>query len=154
MTDNRQWLLRACIVALAGLALLGCRESGGEAELFRLDGKLFVFNYRVATAAYLVNLVPVQPVDEGQSVVARFEDPAGGAPIVVRQNLAKAAQDDDRKPVDLLRREGPALCHHDRHRRSGRRGPADHRHHDHLVAGPDDTPRQAARGRASLYEKP
>lgn len=87
MTDHRQWLSRVCIAVVAGLALFGCRKSDGESELFRLDGKLFVFNYRVATAAYLVNLVPVQPVDDGQSVVARFEDPAGGAPIVVRQRI-------------------------------------------------------------------
>jgi hypothetical protein len=87
MTERRQWMWRACIAALAGLSLLGCRDSAGEAELFRLDGRLFVFNYRVATASYLVNLVPVQPVDDGQSVVASFEDPAGGAPIVVRQRI-------------------------------------------------------------------
>lgn len=87
MTDRRQWLKGACIAAVASLALIGCRETGGEAELFRLDGKLFVFNYRVATASYLVNLVPLQPVDDGQSVVVRFEDPAGGAPIVVRQKI-------------------------------------------------------------------
>jgi len=82
---------RRVFAAVALAALLagasGCRDSGDEAELFRLDGKLFVFNYRVATATYLVNLVPLRPVGEGQSAVASFENPAGGADIVVRQKI-------------------------------------------------------------------
>ena len=40
-------------IALALLGLAACRESGGEGELFQISGKLFVFNYRVATATYL-----------------------------------------------------------------------------------------------------
>jgi hypothetical protein len=72
---------------LAGLALGACRESGSEAERFRLDGKLFVFNYREATATYLVNLAPNRPVEEGQTAVVSFEDPAGGLPIVVRRKI-------------------------------------------------------------------
>lgn len=79
---------------LAGLALLpliaatgGCRESGGEGEFFAISGKVFVFNYRVATATYLVTLRPLQPMDGGQTVVATFEDPQGGAPILVRQKV-------------------------------------------------------------------
>jgi len=75
----------ALATLLAGAS--GCRDSGGEAELFRLDGKLFVFNYRVATATYLVNLVPLRPVTEGQSAVASFENPAGGDAIIVRQKI-------------------------------------------------------------------
>jgi hypothetical protein len=77
-------------LALAVLGLLGvsaCRDTGGEGEYFALGGKIFVFNYRVATATYLVNLVPLQPVEEGQTAVASFEDPAGGEPLVVRQKI-------------------------------------------------------------------
>jgi hypothetical protein len=73
---------------LAGLLALGaCRESGGEGEYFETAGKLFVFNYRIATATYLVNLKPLKPVGNGETAVATFEDPAGGAPIVVRQKI-------------------------------------------------------------------
>jgi len=78
------------IGALAALLLVavgGCRESDGEAELFAISSKLFVFNYRVATATYLVNLTPLQPVGEGETAVARFENPAGGKPLVVRQKI-------------------------------------------------------------------
>lgn len=78
------------LLASALLGLLGatsCRESGGEGEFFEVAGRLFVFNYRVATATYLINLVPLQPVEEGQTAVASFEDPAGGEDIVVRQRI-------------------------------------------------------------------
>ncbi len=77
-------------VLLALVAMLGvvaCRDTSGEGEYFALGGKLFVFNYRVATATYLVNLVPLQPVEEGQTAVASFENPAGGEDIVVRQKI-------------------------------------------------------------------
>jgi hypothetical protein len=89
-------LRRAIPLALALMGMLGaaaCRESGGEGEFFKIAGKIFVFNYRVATATYLVNLVALRPVEDGQTAVASFEDPAGGEDIVVRQkiwpNLAK-----------------------------------------------------------------
>ncbi len=75
-------------VLLACATVVGaCRDSGGEGEYFKIDGKLFVFNYRVATATYLVNLVPLKPVEDGQTAVASFQDPAGGADIVVRKKI-------------------------------------------------------------------
>ena len=110
------------LVALALLAMLGvsaCRESGGEGKYFAIAGKLFVFNYRVATATYLVNLVPLQPVEEGQTAVASFEDPAGGEAIVVRRkiwpNMAKTTIESpplrcvvkDRPYTVSIRIEGP-----------------------------------------------
>ena len=80
------WPLLALL--LLGLSSISaCRDTGREGEFFEIAGKLFVFNYRVATATYLVNLVPLQPVEEGQTAVATFEDPAGGSDIVVRQKI-------------------------------------------------------------------
>ncbi|WP_353644693.1 hypothetical protein [Mesorhizobium sp. WSM2239] len=78
-------MLAPLLVAM--LALGACRDTGGEGEYFEIAGKLFVFNYRVATATYLVNLRPLQPMREGETAVASFEDPAGGEPIVVRQKI-------------------------------------------------------------------
>ena len=76
-------------MAAAGafLAVAACRDTGAQGELFEVSGKLFVFNYRVATATYVVTLAPTQPIDDDQTAVATFEDPAGGAPIVVRQAI-------------------------------------------------------------------
>ncbi len=64
MVETRRLMASACIAAWWASRSSGCGRAAERAELFRLDGKLFVFNYRVATASYLVNLVPVQPVDE------------------------------------------------------------------------------------------
>ena len=77
------------IVALALVSMFGsaCRDSGGEGEFFAIAGKLFVFNYRVATATYLVNLVPVRPVEDGQTAIVSFENPDGGETIVVRKKI-------------------------------------------------------------------
>jgi hypothetical protein len=86
MHDLRKLQLTGPLL-LAGLALVACRESGGEGEYFATAGKLFVFNYRVATATYLVNLKPLKAVGDGETAVATFEDPAGGEPIVVRQKI-------------------------------------------------------------------
>jgi hypothetical protein len=86
MADPRGTRLTAWFVA-ALLALGACRDSGGQGEYFEISGKLVVFNYRVATATFLVNLKPLRPVGEGETAVATFEDPAGGEPIVVRQKI-------------------------------------------------------------------
>lgn len=79
--------LSAVLLGLSLGLLAGCRDDGRSGALFEISGKLFVFNYRVATATYLVTLKPLQPVGEGQTAVASFENPEGGAPIVVRQMI-------------------------------------------------------------------
>lgn len=78
---------RAGLVLAAILALASCRDTGAEGEYFEINGKLFVFNYRVATATYMLTLKPLQPMAEGQTAVATLQDPAGGDPIVVRQKV-------------------------------------------------------------------
>jgi hypothetical protein len=74
-------------VVLAALALGACRESGGKDDYFAISGRLFEFNYRMAAATYVVTLDPLKPVQEGQVAVVSFDNPAGGAPIVVRQKI-------------------------------------------------------------------
>jgi hypothetical protein len=86
MSDRNRFLGAAALsLVFAGAA--ACRDSGPDGDQFRLDGKLFVFNYRVATATYLVNIAPLRPQGEGETAVVSFENPAGGAPIVVRQKI-------------------------------------------------------------------
>ncbi|MGE0279444.1 MAG: hypothetical protein AB7P20_02360 [Rhizobiaceae bacterium] len=81
------WTSKLVALLLAAALVGGCRDSGKDSEQFVLDGKLVVFNYRVATATFLVNLKPVKPVGQGEMVVVSFEDPAGGEPIVVREKI-------------------------------------------------------------------
>jgi hypothetical protein len=74
-------------LAAALLIASGCRDEGRSGNLFEISGKLFVFNYRVATATYLVTLKPVAPLPEGLKAVAVYENPAGGEPITNEQKI-------------------------------------------------------------------
>ncbi len=48
-----------------------------------ITGKLFVFNYRVADATYVLTLAQNRPMPEGSQVTAELENPAGGRPFVI-----------------------------------------------------------------------
>jgi len=74
------------VVVILALLLAACQREGGEEPLV-LSGKLFVFNYRLAYATYLVTLDRAQPVPEGSLVRAEFENPAGGAPLTLERRL-------------------------------------------------------------------
>ncbi len=69
---------------LAAMMLGACRQSE-EGQYFEVSGRLFEFNYRLARATYVVTLNPLRPMEDGQVAVASFENPAGGAPFVVKQ---------------------------------------------------------------------
>lgn len=77
--------MRYAVVILA-LLLAACQREGG-AEPLVLSGKLFVFNYRLAYATYLVTLDRARPVPEGSVVRAEFENPAGGAALTLERRL-------------------------------------------------------------------
>ncbi|WP_274627719.1 hypothetical protein [Arvimicrobium flavum] len=87
MAAHRAGKLLFGIVLLGAVALGGCRESAGKGDYFEISGRLFSFNYRVATAVYIVTLRPLKPIQQGQVAVATFENPAGGEPIVVEQKV-------------------------------------------------------------------
>ncbi|AZO64854.1 MULTISPECIES: hypothetical protein [unclassified Mesorhizobium] len=83
-------ILRLVGAALVAATMLSaCRDTGrdGEGRLFEISGKLFVFNYRLARATYVVTLRPLQPMQEGQVAVASFQNPAGGEPLIVEQKV-------------------------------------------------------------------
>ncbi|OEC93211.1 hypothetical protein A9Z06_11395 [Rhizobium sp. YK2] len=71
---------------IAGLALAGCQRKDGEGPT-QLTGRLFVFNYRVASASYMITLKKIAPIPEGTKAIAEFENPAGGDPLVVNQKI-------------------------------------------------------------------
>lgn len=84
--SKAMWLLFATL-PLGVLALASCRDTGGADDYFEINGKLFSFNYRVATVVYVVTLRPLMPMQQGQVAVGTFENPAGGEPIVVEQKV-------------------------------------------------------------------
>ena len=76
----------AALVLAAGMLLAACQRdtSDGPTEL---SGHLFVFNYRVASATYMITLKKTAPIAEGTVAVAAFENPMGGDPLVLRQKI-------------------------------------------------------------------
>lgn len=77
------------IVALTALLISGCqRETDGK--LVEVAGRLFVFNYRVATAYYEITLRKTAALVEGSVAEASFEDPRAGGALVVRQPVFAA----------------------------------------------------------------
>jgi hypothetical protein len=69
----------------AGLLLPGmaaCQREQAE-TYFKLTGRIFVFNYRVSEARYMVTIEQTRPIGDGMTVLARFQDPTGGAPLEI-----------------------------------------------------------------------
>ena len=48
---------------------------------------MFVFNYRLAYATYMITLTKTEPVADGSTVTATFEDPSGGPPLTLDRKL-------------------------------------------------------------------
>lgn len=71
---------------LAAAAIAGCQRDSGPDPL-KLTGKMFVFNYRLAYATYMITLNRTEPVPDGCTVVATFENPAGGNPLRLERKL-------------------------------------------------------------------
>ena len=86
-----RWINWAITAAIVSGMLAGCRD-GADVERYALDGKLVVFNYRVATARFLVNLKSLRTPDDGEVAIAIFEDPAGGPAIEVREKIWPSSQ--------------------------------------------------------------
>jgi hypothetical protein len=74
------------ILIAAALLLTACQREE-QREIVSVSGRMFVFNYRVATATYLVTLQPTAPISEGSSIEASFENPRGGEAFAVTERL-------------------------------------------------------------------
>lgn len=80
--------MKRALPILLPLALLlaACQREAGPDPL-KLTGKMFVFNYRLAYATYLVTLEQTEPLPGGSVVQAEFENPAGGAPLTLERRI-------------------------------------------------------------------
>jgi hypothetical protein len=75
------------ILPLAAImALAGCQR-GDEKEPLKLSGKLFIFNYRVSKATYNLAFDFQGKIPDGSYVEASFENPAGGEPLKITQQM-------------------------------------------------------------------
>ena len=77
---------RAAALFLMLWPIAGCREVQPEAYV-ELTGKIFVFNYRLATATYVITLAKLRPIPEGATVETRFENPQGGEPLALIEKV-------------------------------------------------------------------
>jgi hypothetical protein len=75
------------LAALATLAILPACQREDVNEPLKLSGKVFIFNYRVAQATYVITLARNGPLPDESFAVTQFENPAGGAPIETRTKI-------------------------------------------------------------------
>jgi hypothetical protein len=75
------------LAVFAALAFLSACQREDVNEPLKLSGKVFIFNYRVAQATYVITLARNGPLPEESFAVTQFENPAGGAPIKTRTKI-------------------------------------------------------------------
>jgi len=72
--------------ALAVLALsTACQRE--KADYISVQGKIFIFNIRLARAYYTLNLNRLTATPDNSMVRVEFENPAGGTPLVSEQKV-------------------------------------------------------------------
>jgi hypothetical protein len=76
----------ASLAALTALILCGCQRKADDGPT-ELTGHLFVFNYRVSAASYMITLKKIGPIPDGSFAIAEFENPMGGDPIVLKEKI-------------------------------------------------------------------
>lgn len=85
---SRHFKSLCTIAAVVGTALMlaACQRETGPDPL-QLTGKMFIFNYRLAYATYMITLTKTEPVPDGSIVVTTFENPSGGPPLTLERPL-------------------------------------------------------------------
>ncbi|MCJ8508131.1 hypothetical protein MUU53_09435 [Rhizobium lemnae] len=80
-------MIRKVTAFAFALALLTACQRETENKIAEFSGHIFVFNYRLSKANYVVTLRPLeQPLRPG-SATAYFDNPRGGDYLVARQTL-------------------------------------------------------------------
>jgi hypothetical protein len=106
--------MRALMIlpALATLLLAGGCQREAE-EYVTINGKVFIFNIRNARAFYMLTLNRLPATPDDAVVVAEFENPAGGPPLVKEQKVfPKMTRIDLQSPdVDCVVTDKPYKIH-------------------------------------------
>lgn len=79
----KRTLLVPAIILLALAA--SCQRE--KTDYISVQGKIFIFNIRLARAYYTLNLNRLKATPDNSVVVAEFENPAGGPPLVSEQKV-------------------------------------------------------------------
>jgi hypothetical protein len=70
---------------LAGTLLSSCQRE--PEDYISIKGKVFIFNIRLARAFYMLTLNRLPTTPDDAVVVAEFENPAGGPPLIKEQKV-------------------------------------------------------------------
>jgi len=90
-SDTRSWTFatsRPLSAILLVLAAACAQDAGDGGPYLEFLGGGFVFNYRLAEAEYGFVVKRLRRIPEGSVIEARLDNPAGGAPFVLRQTAA------------------------------------------------------------------
>jgi len=85
-----QRLIAASLGLLAVLFAVGwaTRQDPADKPVLDILGGGFIFNYRIADIYYGFTAIVQRPLESGSIIEARFEDPAGGEQLVVRERVS------------------------------------------------------------------
>ena len=75
------------VVAVTLLLALAACDDAGKTPPIAVAGGSFIFNYRDAAATYGITLKLARAMPKGTVIEAEFENPAGGAPVLVRESV-------------------------------------------------------------------
>jgi hypothetical protein len=78
----KRTLVQLMVLLFVLVSLTACQREKTE-ELFKLTGRIFVFNYRVSEASYMVTIEQQKPIPDGMTIVTQFQDPTGGPKIEI-----------------------------------------------------------------------
>lgn len=83
-------VIMAAVALLAVLAAIGwaTRQDPQDKPLLAILGGGFMFNYRVAEVFYGFTAQVTKPLETGSVIEARFENPAGGEDLIVRERVS------------------------------------------------------------------
>ncbi len=97
------------LLAITTVLGLSGRQRDEPRDVAKVSGRMFVFNYRVAIATYLVTLQRIAPIRDGSTLEATFENPRGGTELTTREKIFPA----DEKiavqspPVECVKQDRP-----------------------------------------------
>ncbi|MDH7800420.1 MULTISPECIES: hypothetical protein [unclassified Rhizobium] len=74
------------LAIVAALGLSACQRDEPR-DVAKISGRMFVFNYRVAIATYLVTLQRIAPIRDGSTLEATFENPRGGPDLTTKDKI-------------------------------------------------------------------
>lgn len=83
-------VIAGALVLLAPLFAVGwmTRSDPSARPPVEIVGGGFIFNYRIAEVHYGFTALVTRPLESGSVIEAHFEDPAGGAALVVRERIS------------------------------------------------------------------